>query len=73
MHAVQDTTTEAERIQAEVHRRLGGARTFQIACEMSDAVREMARARIRARHSGCDEHVVEAQVLWELYGFRRER
>jgi hypothetical protein len=61
------------RAQAEVHRRLGGPRKILIACQMSDSVREMARARIRAQHPDFDETAVRDELTWELYGFRRER
>lgn len=70
---MHDTSPEAARIQAAVHRRLGAARRFEIACEMSEAVRSIARARIGAKHPVYDEAAVEDELLWELYGFRRQR
>jgi hypothetical protein len=66
-----DTSTEAARIQAAVYRRLGGSRRFEIACEMSMAVRELARARIRAKHPELDEDAIRDLLIWELYGVRR--
>lgn len=68
-----DTTPEAARAQAAVHRALGAARRFEIACEMSDAVRSIARGRIKAKHPDLDETGVGDELLWELYGFRRQR
>ena len=68
-----DTSPEAARIQAAVHRKLGAARRFEIACEMSDAVRSITRGRIEAKHPEYDEVAVQDEFLWELYGFRRQR
>ena len=66
-----DTSAEAARIQAEVQRRLGGARRLEIACEMSDAIRALASARIRAKHPGLNDAEIRDQLTWELYGVRR--
>lgn len=68
-----DTTPEAARIQAAVHRKLGVARRFKLACEMSDAVRSIARGRIQAKHPEYDNAAVQDELVWELYGFRRQR
>jgi len=70
---VHDTSIEAARIQSLVHRKMGAVRRFAVACDMSEAVREMARARIRAQHPDLDERAVRDQLTWELYGFRRRR
>jgi hypothetical protein len=70
---MHDTSPEAARIQAEIHRRLGGPRKILIACQMSDAIREIARARIRTQHPDFDEARVQDELVWELYGFRRPR
>jgi hypothetical protein len=71
--AVNDTSIEAARIQALVHRRMGGARKLLMACQMSDAVRAMATARIRARHPELNERDIRDELIWELYGVRRGR
>lgn len=68
---MQDTSAEAARVQAAVHRRLGGVRKFLIACQMSETVRALACARIRARHPEFDDAAVREELLWELYGYRR--
>lgn len=68
-----DTTPEAARVQAVVHRKLGVGRRFELACEMSDAVRSIVRARIRGKHPEYDESAVKDELMWELYGFRRKR
>lgn len=70
---MQDTTAEAAEVLAGVHRRLSGSRKVLIACQMSDAVREMARARIRTSMPALDENSVREQLVWELYGVRRQR
>ena len=68
-----DTSPDAAKVQAEVHRRLSGSRKISIACEMIEAARELARARIRARYPHFDEAAVHDQLTWELYGVRRQR
>ena len=70
---MQDTTAEAAEVLAGVHRRLSGSRKVLIACRMSDSVREMARARIRTCMPNLDENSVREQLVWELYGVRRQR
>lgn len=70
---MQDTSPEAAKIQADVHRHLGGERKVLIACSMIDSVREMARSRIRAQYPKFDEAAVRDQLTWELYGVRIER
>ena len=70
---MRDTAPEAARVQADVYRRMGGAERVRIACELSDEVRAVARAGIRARHPELDDEAVEDRLLWELYGFRRQR
>ena len=52
---------------------MSGARKLLIACKMSDAVRAMAVARIKAANPTLDETGVREQLVWELYGFRRQR
>lgn len=68
---VQDTSAEAARIQAAVHRKMGGVRRFLVACKLSDSMRSIARERVRSRHPDFDEVAVRDELLWELYGIRR--
>ncbi len=70
---MNDTTPEAREVQTEVYRRMGGARRVKIAFELSELVRDLARARIRRRRPAFDDRAVEDELLWELYGFRRNR
>ena len=66
-----DTTPEASRIQAEVLRGLGANRRLEIACKMSEAVRSIALARLRAKHPGLDPAAIRDLLIFELYGIRR--
>ena len=50
---------------------MGGVRKFLMACKMSDSVRAIACAGIRARHPEFDEVAVRDELIWELYGIRR--
>jgi hypothetical protein len=71
--SVNDTSSDAARVQALVHRRMGGPRKLVMACQMSDAVRAMASARIRSRHPELNEREIRDELIWELYGVRRGR
>lgn len=70
---VNDTSSDAVRVQALVHRRMGGPRKLLMACQMSDAVRAMASARIRSRYPELSEREIRDELIWELYGVRRRR
>jgi len=66
-----DTTDEAARIQAEVIRRMGPNRRLELALQMSETVRDLARARLRALHPHLAAAEIQDLLLFELYGFRR--
>ena len=66
-----DTSGEAAHVQTEIHRALGGPRRLQLACQMSEAVRDLARARIHFKHPELDETATRDWLTWELYGVRR--
>ena len=70
---MNDTTPEARDVRTAVYRKMGGARRVEIAFELSELVRDLARARIRRQHPAFDDRAVEDELLWELYGFRRSR
>lgn len=70
---MHDTTPEAQEVQTAIYRRMGGARRVEIAFELSELVRDLARARIRRQHPTFDDRAVEDELLWELYEFRRTR
>lgn len=71
MHA-KNTTTEAAAIQAETYRRLGPAGRFRIAAELTNAVREIARARIRKRHPEYTPEQVARQLALSIYGLNAD-
>ena len=66
-----DTSAEAAQIQTEINRALGGPRRLQLACQISETVRELARSRIRSKHPEFDESAIRDWLTWELYGVRR--
>ena len=66
-----DTSAEAAHVQTEIHLALGGPRRLQLACQMSETVRDLARARIRSKHPEFDEPATRDWLTWELYGVRR--
>ena len=70
---MHDMTPDAREVQTAVYRSMGGARRVEIAFELSELVRDLARARIRMQHPEFDNRSVEDELLWELYGFRRNK
>ena len=66
-----DTLPEALRVQIDAQRRLGGERRFRTACVMSQSLRKMAVARIRAMHPDLDDQGILDQLVAELYDIRR--
>ena len=66
-----DTSIEAAQVQTKIHRALGAAARLQLACQLSESVRELARARIRSKHPEFDESATRDWLTWELYGVRR--
>jgi hypothetical protein len=67
----RDTTPEALRIQTDAQRRLGGPGRILMACRMSQTIRDLAMARIKKQNPSFDDRAVLDQLMWELYGFRR--
>lgn len=63
-----DTTTEARAAQHEAYRRLGGARRVELAAQMSEDAREVAKAGIAARHPELSERERHEQLLRVLLG-----
>jgi hypothetical protein len=60
----RDTTARAAAIAADLNRAAGSTRRFQQALELSDFLREMAKAGLRARHPEySDEELVRALTL----------
>ena len=62
-----DTTAEAHRLQGEIYRRMGGAARLSIAFQLTDTVRRLALAGVRARHPDyTDEQVFRAWARLNL-------
>lgn len=57
-----DTTLEAARVQLEVFRRLPPQRRLELALQMSTALREVAAAGVRSRHSDYNESQIRLAV-----------
>jgi len=60
---MSDTSAEAVKIQDAVHRRLTGAARLRIALDMSETVRELARARLRSQHPEWDARRLALELL----------
>ena len=69
--AVTDTTAEAAAIQLAMYRAMSPSARVQIAVDLSDAVRETARAGIRRRHPEYSEAEVARAFIAMLYGKNR--
>ena len=69
----RDTTVEAAAAQSAAYKRMGPSGRFSLALEMSDMVRECAKAGIRARHPEYTEAEVTRQLLRCLYGALPDR
>lgn len=63
-----DTTVEAERKQFEILRRLDAQTRLNMACELSDHLRNIVEAGVRLRHPEYDEHKVNRQVVRLMIG-----
>ena len=64
-----DTSHAAHEAQLELYRQAGPSRRAEIAAELSDAIRELARAGVRLRHPAYDEQRVTAELLKIFYDF----
>ena len=58
-----DTTADAARVQAEVWRRMTGARRVELAAEMSENVRRIAAEGVRRRHRDYTDQQVRLAVI----------
>ena len=67
---MRDTSPEAERVQAEVLRRLGPSRRLEIAIAMSEEARSLVRQRLHQQHPALDEEALGRALIEELYGIR---
>lgn len=58
-----DTTPDAEAVQIEAYRRLGGRERVAIVFRLNALVRDTAMAGIRGRHPAYDE--VQIRMAWQ--------
>ena len=63
-----DTTIETVRKQFEILRRLDAHTRFNMACELSDHLRNIVEAGVRLRHPEYDERKVNRQVVRLMIG-----
>lgn len=63
-----DTDPRAHAVQLAIYRRMSGGQRTTIATELSEAVRETARAGIRARHPDHGQDDVERALRKLLHG-----
>ena len=66
MHA-RDTTPGSAAMQQESYRQMGPAGRFHVAAELSNFVRELARAGIRKRYPEYTAEEVSRQLVWNVY------
>jgi hypothetical protein len=64
----RDTTPAAAAIQEDAYRRIGPARRFQMALELSDLTHEFALAGIRLRHPDLSLDEAKKALTVQLYG-----
>lgn len=63
-----DTSREADAIQTEAYRRMGGTGRAQIMFRLSEMTRRTAEAGIRRRHPDYDREQVTRALTRLLYG-----
>ncbi len=69
----KDTTPEARARQLHLYREAGPDRRVEIAAEMSDSLRELARAGVRQRNPGYSDREVTRELLRIFYGLKVAR
>ena len=67
-HLPLDTTADADAVQLDTYRRLGGAGRVAIAFRLNTLVRDMTMAGIRRRHPSYDETQVQTALLRLVLG-----
>ena len=63
----RDTTPDAAAMQEESYRQMGPSGRFHVAVELSNVVRELARAGLRKRHPEYTAEQVSRQLAWHIY------
>ena len=69
----RDTSTDAEELQFELHRRFTPATRLAMAIEMSEFARKLSRTGLRSQHPELTEAQLDQEMLLRFYGFRAER
>ena len=64
-----DTSPKAAAIQQEVFRRMTSAERLRLALEMSESMRNVARAGLRARHPELNANELSQELMRVMYGF----
>lgn len=65
-----DTSPELAAIHLQLYREAGNTGRASIAAELSDVLRELAKAGARARHPQHDEEQIHDEVLAVFFGRR---
>ncbi len=68
MPAGRDTSADADAVQMEAYRRMGGTARSEIASRLTTMARETAAAGIRRRHPEYDDASVKLALARLLYG-----
>jgi hypothetical protein len=63
-----DTSPEADAVQIEAYRRMGGTGRVQVMFRLNDVARRTVEAGIRARHPEYDDGAVLRALARLLYG-----
>jgi hypothetical protein len=64
---IRDTTLEAQRVQAEILRRLGPSPRLEIAIAMSGEARSVVKQRLRQQHPEPDEAALGRALIEDLW------
>jgi len=67
-----DTTQEAARTQEAIFRRMTTVQRLSLALEMSESIRNVALAGLRARQPGLSADQLSDALLRIMYGFARK-
>lgn len=68
MPAGRDTSPDADAVQMDAYRRMGGTARAEIASRLTTMAREASAAGIRARHPEYDDLKVKLALARMLYG-----
>lgn len=69
----RDTSSFAEQLQDDIHRRFSPADRLRMAFEMSEFARSLSRAGLKSRRPDLSEDELDDEMLKLLYGVERSR